>query len=67
MAGTKERAHLIASASAKRVRVVFTFIEPAKTNSTLRSLATTAIEEKRGPTAVSTLILKDIPGGGIQA
>ena len=65
MAGTKERAHLIASASAKRGRVVFTFIELAKTNSPLRSLATAAIEEKRGPTAASALILKDIPGGGI--
>ena len=67
MAGTKERAHLVASASAKRGRVVFTFLELAKTNSPFWSLATVAIEEKRSPTAASTLILKYIPGGGIQA
>ena len=66
MAGAKERAHLMASASAWRGRVVFTFIVLANTNPLLRSLTTATIEEKRGPTAASTLILKDKHGGGIQ-
>ena len=46
--------------------MIFTFIVPANTNSPLWSLATATIEENRGPTASSTLILKDKPGGGIQ-
>ena len=66
MTGAKERAHLMASASAWRGRVVFTFIVPANNNSPLRFLATAAIEEKRGPTTTSTLILKDKLEGGIQ-
>ena len=66
MAGAKGRAHLMASTFAWRGRVVFTFIVLANTNPPLRSLTTATIEEKRGPTAASTSILKDKHGGGIQ-
>ena len=55
-AGAKEIAHLIASALAWRGRVVFTFMEPANTNSPLQSLTTAVMVEKRGPTAASTFI-----------
>ena len=66
MAGAKERAHLMAFASAWRGMVVFIFIVLVNTNSPFWSLATTAIKEKQSPTATSTLILNDKPRGGIQ-
>ena len=53
----KVRAHLIASASAWRGRMVFTLLEQAKTSSPLQSLAIDEMEEQWGPTTTSTLIL----------
>ena len=66
MTGAKERAYLMASTSAWRGKVVFTFIAPANTNSPFQSLTTAAIDEKQGLTATSTLILKDKLEEGIQ-
>lgn len=65
-AGAKEIAHLITYASAWRGRVVFTFMEPANTNSPLLSLTTAAMAEKRGPTAASTFIFMSSLEGGIK-
>ena len=50
-------AYIIASVSAWRGRMVSTFLEKAKTSFPLQSQATTAIDEKWGPTAASQLIL----------
>lgn len=65
-AGAKEIAHLIAYASAWRGRVVFTFMEPANSNSPLQSLTTAMLAEKRGPNAASTFIFMSSLEGGIQ-
>ena len=61
----KVRAHLIASASAWRERMVFILLEQAKINSHLQSLATDAMEEQWGPTSASILILIEEMGGGV--
>ena len=65
-AGAKEIAHLIAFALTWRGRVVFTFMEPANTNSPLQSLPIAVMAEKRGPTATSTFIFMSSLEGRIQ-
>ena len=62
----KVRAHLIASASAWRGRMVFILLEQAKTSSHLQSLATNAMEEQWRPIAASTLILIEEMGGRVR-